>query len=55
MENILNPEFRFKNERLDKSIKWVEKNKNEIDPKISFIQAIELRDMGIDVTQIKIK
>jgi hypothetical protein len=55
MENILNSEFRFLNERLAKSIKWVEDNKNQIDPKTSFIQAVQLRDMGIDVTQFKLK
>jgi predicted RNase H-like nuclease (RuvC/YqgF family) len=41
--------------RLDKSINWVEKYKNKIHPTISFIQAVELRGMGIDVTQLKLK
>lgn len=44
------PELRGLERRLDKSCKWVEEHKNEIHPSISFIQAIELYDMGIDVT-----
>lgn len=50
--NLLKPEFRFKENRLDKSYKWVEQHRDEIHPSISFIQAVELYDMGIDPTQI---
>jgi hypothetical protein len=42
-----------KERRLDKAISWVERNRHTIHPSISFIQAIELYDMGIDVAQIK--
>ena len=48
----LNQELLMLEKRLDKSIKWVEEHKNEIHPSISFIQSVELYDMGIDVTQI---
>jgi len=53
MPEILEPEFRFLDKRLDKAVKWVEENRKDIHPSISFIQAIEIYDMGIDVTQIK--
>jgi hypothetical protein len=49
---ILKPELLNLEKRLDKSIKWVEEHKNEIHPSISFIQSVELYDMGIDVTQL---
>ena len=52
---ILKPELLNLGKRLDKSIKWVEEHKNEIDPSISFIQSVELYDMGIDVTQLNPK
>jgi len=52
--NIFEAELNHIDKRLNKSIKWVEKNRNKIDDKISFIQAIELYDMSIDVTQIKL-
>jgi len=52
---ILKPEFKFLEKRLDKSIKFVEKHIDEIHQSISFIQAVELYDMGIDVTQLKLK
>jgi hypothetical protein len=54
---ILKPGWELLNleKRLDKSIKWVEEHKNEIHPSISFIQSIELYDMGIDVTQLNPK
>jgi len=55
LPEMLNPEFRFLEKRLDKSIEWVNKHRDEIHPSISFIQAIEIYDMGIDVTQIKPK
>lgn len=53
LPEILKPELRGLERRLDKSCKWVEENRNEIHPSISFIQAVELYDMGIDVTQLK--
>lgn len=53
LPQILKPELRGLERRLDKSCKWVEENRNEIHPSISFIQAVELFDMGIDVTQLK--
>ena len=55
LPEILKPEFRGLERRLNKSCKWVKEYKNEIHPSISFIQAIELYDMGIDVTQVKPK
>jgi hypothetical protein len=38
---ILKPELLNLEKRLNKSIKWVEENTNEIHPSISFIQAAE--------------
>ena len=55
LPEILKPELRGLERRLDKSCKWVEEHRNEIHPSISFIEAIELYDMGIDVTQLKNK
>ena len=55
MPELLKPELLYLEKRLDKSIKWVEKNKNKIDPSISFIESIELYDFEIDVTQLKPK
>jgi len=55
LPEILKPELRGLERRLDKSFKWVEEHRNEIHPSISFIQAIEVYDMGIDVTQLKPK
>ena len=52
ISEILKPELLNLEKRLDKSIKWVEEHKNEIHPSISFIQSVELYDMGIDVTQL---
>jgi len=49
---ILIPELKNLEERLNKSISWVEKHRNLIHPSISFIQAVEIHDMGIDVTQL---
>jgi hypothetical protein len=46
-------EFCFLDKRIEKSCNWVEKNKNNIHSCISFIQAIELYDFGIDVTRLK--
>lgn len=51
--SLLEPEFINLEKRLDKSIKWVEKNKDKIE--IPFLQAVTLYDMGLDVTQLKIK
>ena len=47
-------EFRAREAITTQSIEWVERNRKEIDPRISFIEAVELRSYGIDVTQIKI-
>jgi hypothetical protein len=52
LPEILKSEFIFLEKRLDKSIKWVEENRNEIHPSISFIQSVEFYDMGVDVTQL---
>jgi hypothetical protein len=52
LPQILTPEFGLLEKRLDKSIKWVEENKTKIHPSISFIQSVELYNMGIDVTQL---
>lgn len=49
---IFKPELIFREKRLDKAIKWVEENRKSIHPSISFIEAIELYDFGIDVTQL---
>lgn len=54
LPEFLKPELEGLDKRLTKSIDWVEKNKPNIDPSISFIQAFELYDMGIDVTQLKL-
>ena len=54
LPEFLKPELERLDKRLTKSIDWVEKNKANIDPSISFIQAFELYDMGIDVTQLKL-
>lgn len=55
LPKILNPELIGLDRRIDKSCKWVEEHRDEIHPSISFIQAVELFDFGIDVTQIKPK
>jgi len=55
LPEILIPELTNLEKRLNKSIKWVEEHKNEIHPSISFIQSVELYDMGVDVTQLKPK
>jgi len=55
LPKILISELKNVDHRLDKAIKIYEKNKNKIHPSISYIQAIELFDFGIDVTQLKIK
>jgi len=52
LPKILELEFINLEKRLDRSCEWVEKHKTEIHPSISFIQAIELYGMGIDVTQL---
>ena len=55
LPEILKPELIHLENRLDKSCKWVEEHRNEIHPSISFIQAMGLYDMGVDVTQLKPK
>ena len=52
---FLRTELEMLETRMDKAVKFVEKHKDEIHPSISFIQAIELYDMGLDVTQLKPK
>ncbi len=52
ISELLEPEFLNLNKRMDKVIKWVEEHKSEINLSISFIQAVELYDMGLDVTQL---
>ena len=52
LPELWRPELRNLEKRLGKSTKWVEKNKSEIHPSISWIQSIQLHDMGIDVTQL---
>jgi hypothetical protein len=37
---------------MDLSIKWVDKNRDKIHKSISFIQSVESRSMGLDVTQL---
>lgn len=39
--------------KLDKSVKWVIKNRSKIDKNIEFDQAVELYALGFDVTQLK--
>lgn len=53
LPEILKPELRGLEKRLDKAYEWVEKHRNEIHPSISSIQAMQIYDMGIDVTQLK--
>lgn len=52
LPEFLTPELKGLERRLDRACKWVEENREKIHPSISFIQAIELYDFGIDVTQI---
>jgi hypothetical protein len=53
LPEILKPEFIHLEKRLNKSCKWVEEHRYEIHHSISFIQAVELHDFGIDITQLK--
>lgn len=55
LPEILKPEIIHHEKKLNKAFEWVEKNKAEIHPSISFIQSVELYNMGIDVTQLKPK
>ena len=55
LPELLKPELINLEKRLNKSIDWVERNRNQIHPSISLIQSVELYDMGIDVTQLNPK
>jgi hypothetical protein len=52
LPKILLPEFYYHQKRMNHALEMYEKNKNNINPSMSIIQAIEYIDMGIDVTQL---
>ncbi len=49
---ILRPELENLNGRLERAVKLVKENRDNIHPSISYIDAIQLYDMYIDATQI---
>jgi len=53
--HFLEYEFILMEKRKNKAIAIYERIKDEIDPRIGFIQAISLIDFGIDITQISAK
>ena len=53
LSEFLIPEIIGLEKRMDKSYKWVSKNRNKIDKNISFFESMNLFDLGIDVTQLK--
>ena len=52
LPELFRPELINLEKRINKACLWVEKHRTEIHPSISFIQSVELYDMGIDVTQL---
>jgi len=55
LPDILIPELIASEREFRRSIKFVEEHRDEIDKNISFIEAVELRNLGIDVTQLRKK
>lgn len=53
LSDFLMPELINLEHRLDRSINWVESRKNQLHRSMSFIEAIELYDMGLDASQYK--
>jgi hypothetical protein len=53
LPDILIPELKLLDKRLDKAYERVIKYEKDIHPSISFIDAVRFVDMGIDVTQLK--
>ncbi len=53
LPHILIPELNYMEKRINKACDWVEANREDIHPDISFINAVQLYDFGINVTQIK--